>query len=211
MPRNKYPEETIEKILEAAKKLFLEKGYEQTTILDIVGELGGLTRGAFYHHFKSKEEVLDMLSMRMFYSNNPFERAKEQKHLNGLQKLQYAILMSNMSEYHDLAVESLQALKSPTFLKALIDDNRITVTPMFEELIEEGVKDGSIQTEHPKLLAELVVILTNFWMIPTIYPSTEAESMERLLYVRDIMEKLGLPLLDEELLQKVLKDDGLEK
>ena len=48
MPRNKYPEETVQKILDVSMKLFLEKGYEETTVLDIVGELGGLTRGAFY-------------------------------------------------------------------------------------------------------------------------------------------------------------------
>ena len=47
MPRNKYPEETVEKILDVSLKLFLEKGYENTTVLDIVDHLGGLTRGAF--------------------------------------------------------------------------------------------------------------------------------------------------------------------
>ena len=47
MPRNKYPEETVEKILNVSLKLFLEKGYEETTILDIVNQLGGLTRGRF--------------------------------------------------------------------------------------------------------------------------------------------------------------------
>ena len=55
LPRNKYPEETVQKILDASLKLFLEKGYEKTTVLDIISEMGGLTRGAFYHHFKSKE------------------------------------------------------------------------------------------------------------------------------------------------------------
>ena len=39
MPRNKYPEETVQKILDVSMKLFLEKGYEETTILDIVREL----------------------------------------------------------------------------------------------------------------------------------------------------------------------------
>ena len=48
MSRNKYPEETVQKILDTALKLFLERGYEQTTVLDIVNELGGLTRGALY-------------------------------------------------------------------------------------------------------------------------------------------------------------------
>ena len=40
MPRNKYPEETVQKILDASLKLFLEKGYEETTVLDIIREIG---------------------------------------------------------------------------------------------------------------------------------------------------------------------------
>ena len=32
MSRNKYPEQTVERILDAARRLFLEKGYEATTI-----------------------------------------------------------------------------------------------------------------------------------------------------------------------------------
>ena len=35
MPRNKYPEETVQKILDVSLKLFLEKGYEETTVLDL--------------------------------------------------------------------------------------------------------------------------------------------------------------------------------
>ena len=45
MARNKYPEVTEERILEAAQRLFLEKGYDNTTIQDIVNELGGLDQG----------------------------------------------------------------------------------------------------------------------------------------------------------------------
>ena len=72
MARNKYPEVTVEKILDVAQRLFLEKGYDNTTIQDIVNELGGLTKGAIYHHFKSKEEIIDALSEKLFFENNPF-------------------------------------------------------------------------------------------------------------------------------------------
>ena len=68
MPRNKYPEETVQTILDAAFKLFTEKGYENTTVLDIVDQMGGLTRGAFYHHFKSKEEVMSALTCLLYTS-----------------------------------------------------------------------------------------------------------------------------------------------
>jgi len=64
--RNKYPEVTVEKILEVSQRLFIEKGYDNTTIQDIVNELGGLTKGAIYHHFKSKEEIMDALINKMF-------------------------------------------------------------------------------------------------------------------------------------------------
>ena len=55
MARNKYPEETVKKILDVAERLFAERGYEHTTMADIVAGLDGLTKGAVYHHFKSKE------------------------------------------------------------------------------------------------------------------------------------------------------------
>lgn len=65
MARNKYPEKTVEKILEVSYRLFVTKGYENVVIQDIVNELGGLTKGALYHHFKSKEEILKALFEKM--------------------------------------------------------------------------------------------------------------------------------------------------
>ncbi len=76
MARNKYPEVTVEKILEVSQRLFLTNGYDNTTIQDIVEELGGLTRGAIYHHFKSKEEIMDALVNKMFLEKNPLDIVK---------------------------------------------------------------------------------------------------------------------------------------
>ena len=72
MARNKYPEETVNKILDVSMQLFLEKGYEHTSIQDIVNHLGGLSKGAIYHHFKSKEDILDGV-MNKLYQNNDNE------------------------------------------------------------------------------------------------------------------------------------------
>lgn len=77
--RNKHPEVTVDKVLEISKRLFLEKGYDNTTIQDIVDELGGLTKGAIYHHFKSKEDIMNSLGEKMFFDNNPFSEVKKEK------------------------------------------------------------------------------------------------------------------------------------
>ena len=56
MARNKYPEETVKLILDSAEKLFIEKGYEKTSLQDIINATN-LSKGAIYHHFSSKEEI----------------------------------------------------------------------------------------------------------------------------------------------------------
>ena len=77
---------------------------------------------------------------------------------------------------------------------------------MYQELIEEGIQDGSIKTEHSKLLAELFVLLTNFWSIPTIYPMTSEEMWEKFLIIKEITDKLGLPIIDDEIVELCKKN-----
>lgn len=207
MPRNKYPEETVQKILDASLKLFLEKGYEETTVLDIISEMGGLTRGAFYHHFKSKEEVFDALCEILFYESNPFEKAKSHKELNGLEKLKFVLRTSfDETEHHQLSMASMQLLESPAFLKKMIESNQ-ELAPMYQELIEEGIQDGSIQSEQPKLLADLFVLLTNFWSIPTIYPMSDEEAWQKFLMIKSVLDHLGLPVIDDEIV-KLCKENA---
>ncbi|WP_033070579.1 TetR/AcrR family transcriptional regulator [Thalassospira australica] len=50
--------ETRERILEAADLLFYQRGFEATSFADIAGSVG-ISRGNFYHHFKTKDDILD--------------------------------------------------------------------------------------------------------------------------------------------------------
>ena len=101
MSRNKYPEVTVEKILDVSQRLFYEKGYEKTSIQDIVNELGGLSKGAIYHHFKSKEDILCELEERIFKDNNPFAVVEKEKNLNDA--------IQKMSELKEIKVEKVSS------------------------------------------------------------------------------------------------------
>ena len=70
MARNKHSEETASLILDVAFRLFIEKGYERTSIQDIIDNLGGLSKGAIYHHFRSKEDILVAVTDRMTEESN---------------------------------------------------------------------------------------------------------------------------------------------
>ncbi len=204
MARNKYPEVTVEKILEVSQRLFLEKGYDNTTIKDIVNELGGLTKGAIYHHFKSKEEIIDALGEKLFFENNPFSIVQNQKHLNGLQKMREVIKLNHIDvDRAELRIQSIPLLKNPRLLAELADTNRKLIAPLWLQLIQEGIEDGSIQTEYAKELSELLPLLTNFWLIPSVYPATSEELISKFAFIKYLLDSMKLPIIDDEIIDIV--------
>lgn len=210
MARNKYPEVTVERILDVSQRLFLEKGYENTTIQDIVDELGGLTKGAVYHHFKSKEEIMDAVGDRMFFSNNPFEAVRGRTDLNGLQKLREAVRLNQSDkERVRLTAQSIPIAKSPRLLQEMIVSNRKVLTPYFLELIEEGNRDGSMHTDYPREIAELLPLLTSLWLLPSVYPASREQMKRKFLFLGEMLEKMGVPLMDDSI--RALVDDFFDQ
>lgn len=201
MARNKYPEITVERILDAAQRLFLEKGYENTTIQDIVDELDGLTKGAVYHHFKSKEEIMDAVGDRMFEENNPFEAVMGRNDLNGLEKIREMIRLNQSDrDRQDMNIQSIPILKNPRVLAGIIDANRRVLTPYFYRLIEEGNRDGSIHTEYARELSELIPILTSLWLAPSVFPAPAEQMLHKFRFIGEMLDRMGLPVIDEEIL-----------
>jgi AcrR family transcriptional regulator len=91
-PVKKPPEQWEREILDAAKELFLSKGYEDTSVADIM-ELAGGAKGMFYRFFQSKEEVMHVLGDRLFFENNPFETVRGRSDLTGLQKIREVLTL----------------------------------------------------------------------------------------------------------------------
>ena len=200
MARNKYPEVTVEKILDVAQRLFLEKGYDNTTIQDIVDHLDGLSKGAVYHHFKSKEEIMDAVGDRMFSANNPFEKVRKRSDLNGLQKLREAIRLNQSDEARtNMTIQSIPLTRNPRLLVEMIESNRRNLTPYYQELLEEGNKDGSLHTEYAKEIAELMPLLTSLWLLPSVFPADKVGRKRKFRFLGDILEKMGVPLMDDSI------------
>ena len=89
MARNKYPEETRKLILEVSARLFFEKGYDQTSLQDIIDGMGGMTKGAIYHHFHSKEEILMAVLKDMSAENDiAMAQIRDDASLTGKQKIE---------------------------------------------------------------------------------------------------------------------------
>ena len=199
------------KILEASGALFAEKGFDATTMQDIILR-SGLSKGAIYHHFRSKEEIMQALGDKMFFDNNPFDEIRKRTDLNGLQKIR-KLLKLNQSDTkrNTINMAAIPILKDPRILAAAVESNRRVLTPLWLELLEEGKADGSINTKYAKELSELLPLI-NFWFIPSIYPATVEEMHHKLIFVKEVLCKMGLPLMEDddikEMAEKFITDIG---
>jgi len=194
----KPPEQWKKEILDAAKELFLTKGYEETAITDIM-ELAGGAKGMFYRFFQSKEEVMHALGNQMFFENNPFEAVRGRSDLNGLQKIREVLAADRADEEREeISTQAVSILKDPRILAAAVEANRRVLTPLWRELIEEGRGDGSIQTEYAKELSELLPLI-NFWLMPSVFPADAEGIRHKCQFIAEVLSAMGLPIIEDEM------------
>ena len=203
MARNKYPEETVKRILVVSEKLFLEKGYENTTIQDIIQSLNGLSKGAIYHHFNSKEEILDVLVDRLLVMYNPFPEVMNRGDLNGLEKLR-EVTRRSLVEYEnsDVGRSNTSLLKNPNILARMIEKGHVLFSPLLQQLIDTGNRDGSIHTRYSAEVSDVLLLLTKLWLIPSVCDGTKSDLLRRCNFLKDILEYVGVPLFDDRLMQE---------
>ena len=206
MARNKHPEETVQLILDAAYRLFMEKGYERTSIQDIIDQLGGLSKGAIYHHFKSKEDILIAVSDRMTTeSNQMLDAIRDRSDLCGKEKLKTIFKESiNRPVQNDIFTVVPNFHNNPRLLFSLLHETIEEVAPDYLlPIIKEGISDGSIETDYPEQLAEMILLVANVWMNPMIFDDSEEESYRKMMIFRQMLQGFGLDIVDREMSERL--------
>ncbi|KAF1299586.1 hypothetical protein BAU15_02780 [Enterococcus sp. JM4C] len=209
MARNKNPEVTIEKILVISENLFQTKGYDKTTIHDIIRELG-MSKGAIYYHFTSKEEILEAVIQKQFKNSHDeliaiistieADNAKD-KLIQLMRLIEQRTYKNRVSPLQEVMINQAN---NPQFI---ISGMQIAVqqeAPLFAEIIEEGIKDGSLETEYPNECAEMFLLLINLWCSPFVFESSLERVKKRLLFLRHNMQLLGVDVISDQLITDLI-------
>ncbi|MEG1144318.1 MAG: TetR/AcrR family transcriptional regulator [Clostridium sp.] len=207
MARNKYPEETVRLILDESLKLFIKKGYENTSIQDIIDNLGGLSKGAIYHHFKSKEEIFDAACKKIGDENSIYyDKIRDDKNKNGYEKLKTMIMAAYANPNNDAVISmTTQIMSDPKFMMNQIEEMYEIVAPNYiEPIIRQGIRDGSIKTDYPKELAEVMITLLNIWINPIIAKTSVDEMKQKLKFLGVLLHGIGIDILDDEITAQYL-------
>jgi AcrR family transcriptional regulator len=182
------------KIIETAHLFFSEKGYDKTSVNDIINKLG-ISKGAFYHYFNSQDEVLDaiILSYAAEAVDMMYEIVYDPK-LNGLEK--YIKMFKETQAKREKNAERFSFLIK-LFLKEdnLLFRHRYTekifelTKPPFISILQQGVKEGLFVINHPEETAELIIRLGNIYRTKiAVLSLTLNDNPNNLLKIQGIIE-----------------------
>lgn len=206
MARNKYPEETRRKILDVAGRLFYEKGYDNTTIQDIIDGLGGLTKGVIYHHFKSKQEILKSVVESNGVSDDQFKWYENWQGETGMEKIKMQILKSLKNlERHAILYSAEVLLKTPRMIGEVYLSSINENAEYLQVYIDEGIADGSIVTLYPKELAEFISLTMNIWLGLNIVKYSKKELENKMYFLQNAFQSINVPIIDNEILDATFR------
>lgn len=159
----KAPEERRRELLDCAQRLFFERGYDGTSVGDIIAT-AGVSKGAFYHYFASKEAVVDAIAERLVDQGLELARAADDPHLGAIERLNRLFASSRRLKVDQAPVirASVAVMFRP---ENLLLRHRITratidrVVPVIAPIIAQGVDEGVIDAPDPEATAEMLLQL----------------------------------------------------
>ena len=151
-------------LIDCAQRLFLQKGYERTTINDVIAATA-LSKGAFYHHFRAKEDLLEAIAAR--FARQAVDQAADVRgdaSLGALQRLN--LMLAATREWKGAHLPELRAM----FTTLLRPDNAVlyhrivgavfeAMGPMLTAVIETGQAEGAFDVADAGVAAEALLWL----------------------------------------------------
>ncbi len=213
-----------QELLDAALQLFYESGYDKTTIQAIIDKVG-VSKGAFYYYFASKEEVLEAVA-RQYVEKflSIIKNVMGDDRLNALEK--YDKIIAVLQQYKAANKEQLwkihKLLSNTENLKLAcsISENTVALARApFRELIEQGVEEGIFDIAFPEEAAEFLIYIMfvlNHVVSPLLLamekkPKTKKLLQRKLLFYENVLERIlgvkpGSIKLAEPVLELLVKD-----
>jgi AcrR family transcriptional regulator len=198
-----------QEVLDAAMRLFATRGYDNTSVNDVIAAIG-ISKGAFYHHFASKEDLVEALAFR--YAAEAAVRA--QGVLDDASLDCFERLSRFLSRMRDDKVEmnpEFYAAFAPVFRPeniALYERTReacnAVIRPLLVRIVTEGVAEKTFDTPDPEAAVEVILHLMGSTRpiaadlyaarTPAEIDRQIARLMDRLRYLGTVIDRiLGIP------------------
>lgn len=182
-------DERRNEILDTAEALFLTKGYDKTTINDILKTIG-IAKGTFYHYFKSKEEVMDAVIIRVVEQDILIakEIAGNKKLSASTRIIQFFLTQSsdNNTQKNEM-VEQFSKVENALMKQRALQASIENICPILAEIIEEGNQTKEFHTDYPLEAIQFLIAGIQSLVDDESIPTDQEKMARRLLSFIDII------------------------
>ena len=164
MKQKERKKNAINKILKAATDCFEKKGYQNTAVDDICKK-AGITKGGFYHHFKSKQDLFLrllndwMIKVSTRIDISEFESDDIYKMLISIPKKLQPAFEETKSQLPLFLEIYLKAIKDHSLKKVVLKSMNLYMD-FFSYVINECMKRGVIKKVNPEEISKILFALT---------------------------------------------------
>lgn len=208
--------ELKDRIINSAYELFSVKGYEKTTIGEIIKQ-ADCSKGGFYHHFKSKEEILEVIVSNYIYAlSKYFENIVSNDEDSFIDKFNAVFVV--ISQYKLKQLEEWSKANNIFFFKGndkilrqLEKQFKIATTRTYFDVLSNGKEQGIINVEYPEILAELCTreILWVYEAAGKLIDSNDVKDQDMFEKLLDFSEELISHVLGLKKYEVKFKDEAL--
>lgn len=156
----KKPEERRLELVEAARRVFREKGYSAANVTDIIKEVG-ISQGTFYLYFNGKEDVFDAVAEAIVLEGyNVVKGIVTQESLSALEKITQTMAYLRTMETAERWTDELEAQRL-RHLRIRVGDIALDLyAPLVADIIKQGVDEGLMHVLHPEATAAFFLSVT---------------------------------------------------
>lgn len=152
-------------VLDAAAKLFAERGFAGATLRDIADTLG-MSRPGLYYHFPNKEALLEAIVEEVTLSSmKNMQNAAQQALENPLDALRMLLQINiNWTLEHSTLFRLLDRIEGelPKELFAKHTEAKRTILEQLTEIIDRGVLSGQFRPVDPRMAAFALIGMSNW-------------------------------------------------
>lgn len=179
----KKPEERRREIVSTSRSLFLNQGYENTTMQDVMTKLQ-IAKGTTYHYFKSKEELLEAVVDDMVAEYVGVVERALQSGGNALDKMKVLISAGSSSD----TLERLHHANNREMHTRLLAVTLARLAPLYARVITQGCEEGVFRVEHPLECAEVLLAGIQFVTDTGCHPWSAEDLKRRMNAIPSLIE-----------------------